>query len=862
MRNGRYPNISFQKNRGRKKDTQSGAPAPFARINADAHTGLTEEQIRVRREAGAVNEAPKGVTPSLSSIVRRNVFTLFNTINLALAVLIVLVGHSRNAIFFFVAVCNTFMGIVQEIRAKRTLDKLAILSEGPVKAVRSGRTVQLSQRDIVLDDILLLSSGEQIYADATVLVSNGLEVNESLLTGEPDNVAKPLGSQLLSGSYVAAGGAYARVTAVGASSYANALAVEAKSVKRQQTPMMTAINRIIRVLSFIIIPLGALLFLTRWRDGVPNAILGAAAAMIGMIPEGLVLLTGVALTIGSLRLARASALVQTLPGIETLARTDIICLDKTGTITDGTLTLFDIIPVSGVREIKTETKGEIAAKAEIAADTVTDTAAVIEARSEAAEALREMLCALSEDNPVSVAVLTAIGHSGEWPVDARAPFSSERKWSGVSFTRKGSYILGAPDVLISGAASGVIVSDESPGVPRAVIESHTGEGRRVLCLAHSENPLSGVKLPDDLAVIAVVVLTDSLRPEAAATFKFFADEGVGLKVISGDDPLTVSSIAEKAGIEGSSRYIDMSGVGDPETGPGETPAHQSYMEIASQYTVFGRTSPRQKKALVRALKQSGHTVCMTGDGVNDVLAMKEADCSIAMRTGSGAARSAGDFVLMSSDFSAMKQILYEGRRVINNIETVSALYLIKTIYSTILSLVYLFMPAPYPFEPVQVTPINVFTVGVPSFFLTLRKNFEKPKGRFAANILAYSLPAAIVIVTNILIIHIFGLFMELLPEERGLMRIIATGAAGFYTLFMLSRPYGRWLMLFIAYVAVFSACLALFMPFFNLNALELRDILLLIPLLFCIPAFYILIRRLAARIFSRLSFSVFHKKAN
>ena len=783
---------------------RSGLSALFERVEADPELGLTDEQVRLRREAGAVNIPPKGVTPALSLIIYRNVFTLFNCINLILAVLIVLVGNSRNAIFFFVAVCNTFMGIIQEIRAKRTLDRLTILSEGSVKAIRGGRETLLPQRDIVLDDIFIISAGEQVYADAIVLVSNGLEVNESLLTGESENVTKQSGQILLSGSYIAAGSAYARATAVGAASYANTLAVRAKHAKKEQTPMMRSINRIIRILTYIIIPLGALLFLTRWRAGIPNAVLSAAAAMIGMIPEGLVLLTGAALTIGALRLARASALVQTLPGIEMLARADIMCLDKTGTITDGKLLLFDIIPISGCD------------------------------KADAVAALREMIGALSEENTVSAALMASIGQSNEWPVDFRVPFSSERKWSGVCFSEKGCYILGAPAAVIP---DGIVAH-------REFIESLTGAGKRVLCLARADKSMNGAKLPDGLAAEALIVLSDVLRPEAAATFKFFAEEGVGLKIISGDDPLTVSSIAGEAGIQGYASYIDMGKVAEPVFDPGDESRDRVYSEIAAHYTVFGRTSPAQKKALVSALRRDGHTVCMTGDGVNDVLAMKEADCSVAMRSGSGAARGASDFVLMSSDFSSMKQILYEGRRVINNIETVSALYLIKTIYSTALSVLYLFISAPYPFEPVQVTPINMFTVGIPSFFLALRNNFAKPEGRFGANILHYSLPAALVIVINIMIIHIYGMFFDLLPAERGLMRIVATGVTGFYALLMLTRPYGKWLALFFSYVAVFSVCLMLLMPFFNLNALEPRDILLLIPLLVCIPVFFTLIRRL------------------
>ena len=768
---------------------------------ADARTGLTGEQVRARRDAGSVNEIPGGVTPAYSKIFYTNIFTLFNFINLFLALSLVLVGHARNAVFFGVAVFNTMMGVIQEIRAKRTLDKLAILSEGTVGAVRDGRRVRIPQREVVTDDVLYFTAGDQVCADAEVLVSNGLEVNESLLTGESDNVSKAAGAPLLSGSFVAAGSAYARVTAVGLESYANALAVEAKSVKKPPTPMMRTTRRIIRTLTFAIIPIGALLFARRWDSGIPDAVLGSAAAMIGMIPEGLVLLTGVAMTIGALRLARASALVQTLPGIETLARTDIICLDKTGTMTDGTLELFEVSPAPGNGSGDVET------------------------------ALREFLGALPEENAVSVALLRALGKSAEWNVDSIVPFSSERKWSGVYFTDKGAYILGAPRFVMPGGGD----------IPRDAVESHAKNGRRVLCLARAKHDAGRLanaeydvpRLPDGLSCVALVVLSDVLRPEAVETFVFFAEEGVELKVISGDDPLTVASIAEKAGIEGSSRHVDMSA----------SEAHD-YDALAARYTVFGRASPRQKKELVAAMKRNGRTVCMTGDGVNDVLAMKEADCSVAMRSGSGAARGVSDFVLMTSDFSAMKRILYEGRRVINNIETVSALYLIKTIYSAILSILYMIIPAPFPFAPIQVTPINMFTVGAPSFFLTLRGVFTKPEGRFGSNILQFSLPAAITVAANILLVQLAGNLFTLTPEEMGLMRITATAAAGFYALFRLSRPAGGQLLLFSAYVASFISTVLIFMPFLGVHAGGLHNAALLIPLLVLVPVNFALIRRL------------------
>jgi len=762
--------------------------------------GLTDAQVRERFAAGAHNAAPRGITPSYPAIAYRNIFTLFNFINLALALLVTLVGYPSNAIFFFVAFFNTLMGIVQEVRAKKTLDALAVLSEGPVRVMRNGVETRIPQAEVVLGDVLVLRAGDQICADAAALSSNGLEVDESLLTGEADSVLKSAGDPLLSGSYVTAGGAFARVTAAGSASYANRLVIEAKGRKKPQTPMMRTIRLIIRVLAIVIIPVGVSLFLRQRSYGVPEAALGSAAAMIGMIPEGLVLLTGVAMTIGAIRLARASALVQTLPGIEMLARTDVLCLDKTGTITDGTLTLTDILPAAGYD------------------------------RGGAEDVLRELQGALPDENPVAAAICAAVGRRSEWSAVSAVPFSSERKWSGACFAARGSYIIGAPDFILRG----------DPGVPWDTVKSYAEKGKRVLCLAHSRQAPDGRNLPEGLEFAALIALSDGIRPEAAATFKFFADEGVEIKVISGDDPLTVSSIAETAGIEGSSRYIDMSTVEAP--CGADCGADFDYSSLALRYAVFGRASPAQKKALVAAMKKNGRTVCMTGDGVNDVPAMKEADCSVAMRSGSGAARGAGDFVLMTSDFSAMRQILYEGRRVINNIETVSALYLIKTIYSGVLAALFLVINAPFPFAPLQVTPINMFTVGIPSFFIALRRNFIKPEGRFGSNILRYSLPAALTIVVNVLLIRLIGTRAPVPPAELAMMRVVVTGAAGFYALFMLSKPSGWYLALFIALAAAFCGGVTLFAPWINASPPFSRYAVYYVPLLLGVPAAFGLIR--------------------
>lgn len=784
-----------------KNTAQQNYARHFERLSPDPREGLTTGQAQLREQAGAHNELPSGTTPTVGKIVLKNVCTLFNLINLILAVTILLVGRPENTLFFGVAICNTLMGIIQELRAKRILDKLSVLAQSRVMVVRDSREVTLDQEHVVLDDIVILSTGNQVCVDSEVVLSEGLEVNESLLTGEADNIPKAEGDSVLSGSFVTAGRAFVRVTAVGGDNYATALTVEARKEKKATTPLMRTMNIIIRALTVAIVPVGGLLFYSQYSgpENLQEAVLGASAGILGMIPEGLILLTGVTLTLGALRLARHKALVQTLPAIETLARVDVLCLDKTGTITDGTLTFEELLPLGGHTAQQAET------------------------------ALRELMCALRDDNATAAALRGALGEKSLWRADARVPFSSARKWSGASFDGKGSYVLGAPGFVFP-----------QKNLPFfETISNYAAGGYRVLCLARSNERLVAGSLPDGLECVALVVLSDTIRREAPDTFRFFASEGVTLKVISGDDPLTVSTIAARAGIMGAERYLDMSSVrGDVD-----------YLSLVETYTVFGRVSPQQKRTLIRALKHNGHTCCMTGDGVNDVLAMKEASCSVAMVGGSDAARGAGDFVLMSSDFSAMVEVLQEGRRVINNIENVASMYLVKTIYSTILSILYIFLPYPYPYAPLQMTPINTLTVGIPSFFLAMRKNSHKPKGRFLINILENALPAGLTVVFNILIVQLAGICFDLPQIEISTMSVLLTGVAGFVLLRKVSHPAARPILaLNIALAAAFLA--SFFVPPFQGQFANLisRNMFFYIPLLYTSPRMFNFLSGLVRRI--------------
>ena len=628
------------------------------------------------------------MTVSIGQIFRKNTFTLFNFIVLALFIVILITAREIKNLFFLVtALANTGLGIIQEIRSKKTLDKLSILARAKAEVLREGQIILIDQEEVVLDDILYLETGMQICADSEVVSSEGCEVDESLLTGESDKILKNPGDTLMSGSFLTAGRAYAKVVRVGKDNFATALTIEAKKEKKPKSKLLGSINSIIKILTILIIPIGTLLVYRQYTitKDIETTILGSSAGILGMIPDGLILLTGITLTVGALNLARRKALVQSMSSIETLARVDVICLDKTGTITDGTLSFEKFILPQGASE------------------------------NEIRYIIAEISGGLNDNNSTAKALVKSFGTHNSWNTSVKVPFSSERKWSGVTFDKYGTYIIGAPKFIFPGGDQPFFKA----------VKENSEKGYRVLCLAHSPVSLDEGKLPPNLKCIALVVISDNIRKEAPDTFKFFENEGVTLKVISGDDPMTVSVIAAKAGIKGSELYVDMS----------TYPDKHDFSGIVEKYVVFGRVSPRQKKALVKALKRNGHTTCMTGDGVNDVLAMKEADCSIAMINGSDAARGASDFVLMTSDFSAMEKVLYEGRKVINNIENVSSLFLVKTIYSTILCLIYIIIPFPYPFTTATMLPISQLAVGIPSFFLALRKNTKKPEGKFFSNVL-------------------------------------------------------------------------------------------------------------------------------
>ena len=704
-------------------------------------TGLTNEQVQQRIEEGKINANENPNTRSYKQIVRENVLTFFNFLNLALMIMVLLVGSYKNSMFMGIIVINTVIGIIQEVRAKKTLDKLAILTESKAVVLREGKKWTISTEKLVLDDILFLKTGDQVPADSKVLEGN-IEVNESLLTGESDNLQKVQGDELFSGSFVTSGEACCQVIHVGKDNYASQITSEAKAFKRHNSELRNSLNAILKTISVVIVPMGMLLFYKQYYiagNGIRDAVVNMVAAVLGMIPEGLVLLTSVALTLGALALTRKNTLVQELYCIETLARVDTLCLDKTGTITAGTMCVEQVQPyVTGQtlpEEVQNEeTQGEETQNEEVQSEDVqSDVNADLEVSDIQPEmslgqierVMANMMSVLKDKNATADALDKRFSRRTDMPVDHCIPFSSDRKYSGVAFKEEGTYLMGAAQFLFPEGNDDLIGQCAAYGK----------EGLRVLVLAHSPKLNQENELPEGLKPVALFMLTDIIRDNAPETLGFFRNQGVDLKVISGDDPVTVSAIAKKAGLENADKYIDATTITTPED-----------MERAvAECSVFGRVTPQQKKEMVLALKKQKHTVAMTGDGVNDVLALKEADCSVVMAEGSDAAKNIANVVLMDSNFASMPEIVNQGRRVVNNIRTAASMFLIKTIFSALLCLITIFWGESYPFEPIQMSLISACAVGIPTFLLAQENNFNKIESGFLRYVFMNAFPAAVTI---------------------------------------------------------------------------------------------------------------------
>ncbi|MDO4503507.1 MAG: cation-translocating P-type ATPase [Coriobacteriia bacterium] len=672
--------------------------------------GLSAEEVRQRVAAGDVNVDASVKTRTYQQIFQENLCTLFNFVNVVLAVIVFLTGSYKNMLFMGVIICNVVIGIVQEIRSKRTTDRLSIVAASDVHVMRDGQRTEVPCDQIVLGDVIILGRGNQVPADCTVLQGT-CDCNESLLTGESDLIHKSAGSTLMSGSFVNSGVVYARVDAVGAASYAARISAEAKEHKRVQSEIMDTLNGIVKFVSIALPFVGAALFCsTYFRGGgtVVECTLSTVAAMIGMIPEGLILLTSTVLAVAVVRLAKSKVLVQQLYCIETLARVDTLCLDKTGTITTGEMEVSQVRPLDPAR------------------------------REEAESVLAAIARADDDPNETSRAILNHYASwEGELPEIGRmVPFSSDRKYSGVVLADGRCYCMGASQFVL-----------DEQGYQRvaSLVESLAADAR-VLVLAAVEgftehNVLTGTPEP-----LAFVCIHDQIRATAAQTIQFFKDQGVTVNVISGDDPRTVSGIAAKVGVEGADQYVDATTL----------KTDQDVAEAMRKYHVFGRVKPEQKKAFVVALQEQGHTVAMTGDGVNDTLALKQANCSVAMASGSDAARNVAQLVLVDNDFASMPKVVAEGRRSINNLQRSASLFLVKTLMSMALAVLFILLPWNYPFQPIQMSLISAFTIGIPSFVLALEPNHDRIKGRFLENIIVYAIPGAIMIVASIMAVNILG----------------------------------------------------------------------------------------------------------
>ena len=734
-------------------------------------TGLTNEEVQERIAQGQVNNNENPNTRTYKQIILENTLTFFNFLNLVLLVLVLVVGSYKNSMFVGIIFINTVIGIIQEIRAKKTIDKLAILTESKTVVLREGKKWKISTEKLVVDDLIFLKAGEQVPADAKIL-EGSLEVNESLLTGEADNLPKNTGDELFSGSFVTAGQACCQIIHVGSDNYASRITSEAKEFKRHNSELRNSLNAILKVISIIIVPLGAMLFYKQYYfvgDNIRDSVVNMVAAVLGMIPEGLVLLTSVALTLGALKLAQKKTLVQELYCIETLARVDTLCLDKTGTITEGTMCVeavesyppvydeisgeaagnktesgeskndrtesSDLVEVSAASEISAVSAAEAIAKEdgssilspreESEAGTETYSQEDSEKTREIEHIMGNLLSVLKDQNATADALRARFKGSQDMELDHVIPFSSDRKYSGAAFKDTGTYLMGAVQFLFP------------EGNPKLAeyCSGFAKEGFRVLVVAHSENVNEGTEIPAGLEPIGLLLLTDVIRAEAPDTLAYFESQGVDLKVISGDDPVTVSAIARRAGLKNAEQYVDATTI----------TTQEQMDEAVATYSVFGRVTPQQKQAMVKSLQAQKHTVAMTGDGVNDVLALKEADCSIAMAEGSDAAKNIANVVLLDSNFAAMPEIVNQGRRVVNNIRTAASMFLIKTIFSVLLSLITIFFGDSYPFEPIQMSLISACAVGIPTFLLAQENNYEKIDHTFLRHVFMNAFPAAVTI---------------------------------------------------------------------------------------------------------------------
>lgn len=775
-------------------------PDNIKRYTPDYRKGLTGEQVQERIKNGCTNAPVKPPMKSCGDIIRDNIFTYFNMIFVVIAVLLCIVQSYKSLTFLPVIICNTIVGIVQEIRSKKILDKMNMLNAPHATVIRDGIRTQIPAEELVLDDIVVFAAGNQICADAYV-EEGEVKVNESLLTGESDEILKHKGDKLMSGSFIVSGECYAKLDAVGADSYISGLIVEAKSMgSKEQSEMIRSLNKFVKFVGIIIIPVGLILFFQSYYVGdnsLKDSVVSTMAALIGMIPEGLYLLATVALTLSAMRLASRHILLHDMKSIETLARVNVLCVDKTGTITENKMAVQGIVPADGV-----------------------DT-------DDVKRLIGDFAAAMSSDNITMEAIKEYFTNDSGRKAVSVSPFSSVCKYSGVVF-EDGAYVLGAPEYVLGG------MFDEC----RDTVTKMAEKGLRTLAFVKYDGVPDGKPLDKDVSLMAFINLANPIRKDAPDTFRYFAKQGVDIKVISGDNPVTVSRVAIEAGIKGAENYVDATTLTDED----------NMRKALTECTVFGRVTPAQKRTFVRILKELGNTVAMTGDGVNDILALKDADCSVAMASGSEAAAQSAQVVLLDSDFSGMPQVVLEGRRTVNNIERSASLFLVKNIFSLLLAFLSVAFAVQYPLHPTQVTLLSAFTIGIPGFFLALEPNHNIIKGKFIKNVLMRALPAGITDMLAVVGIVIAGRNLALAEEEVSTAATLVLIVVGLMVVAGVSIPFNRFR------AAIIGACAAGIV----FCCLFLHELFVIIPL--SMPAVIMLIcaAATATAIFWTLRFIFMH----
>ena len=735
----------------RKSDTDIIVRRPMDRYSPDPNYGLTTPQAHEYRANGWDNRSGEASFKSTKEIIKGNTLTYFNMLFVVFAVLLTLVGSFRDLTFMVVIVANALIGIVQELNAKATLEKLTMLNAPRTKVLRDGKVRSVAAERLVLDDIVIFEPGNQISADA-IVVDGEVSVNESLLTGESDEIIKRPGDPLMSGSFIVSGNCRAKLERVGQDSYISKLTLEAKASKDgEQSEMIRSINKLIKIIGVMIIPIGIILFIQQYiylSSPLKDSVQSMVAAVIGMVPEGMYLLVSITLAVSTARLASKKVLVHDMRCIETLARVNVLCVDKTGTITENTMAVQDVIPLNKYKE---EIHGSLD------------------------ELMSNFAFAMSKDNVTMAALKKYFVNASGIRAEKVLPFSSAYKYSAAQFGST-PYVLGAPEFILKEQYAEY--SDE--------IEQYSTKGYRVLVFGIYEGELTGKALTSATIPLCLILLSNPIRKDAKETFEFFADQGVRIKVISGDNPVTVSNIAIKAGIENAENYVDASTLSD----------YDAIKRAVNRFTVFGRVTPEQKRMFVRALKETGNTVAMTGDGVNDVLALKDADCSVAMASGSDAAAQASQLVLLESDFARMPDVVMEGRQVVNNLERSGSLFLVKNIFSLIMSLFSIIFSISYPLEPSQLTLISMFTIGVPAFLLSQIPDTNMIKGHFMSNILLKALPGGLTDAIIVGAIVLFGYTFNISSIDISTASTFLLSIVGFMIVYQISKPMDifKWLI--------------------------------------------------------------------